>query len=155
MGSSLAFMLLAVPVGRLADRIGRGRVFIGGYLLLLPVYASLLMPATGVAGLAIALALVGASYAATDGVLAALASTTLAEDVRGSGLAVLTTATNLARFAASVGFGALWTFAGLNTAVLVCGFALVARDPRHRDRPARHPPGARRCVAGPGCSPCW
>ena len=125
-GSSLAFMLLAVPVGRLADRIGRGRVFIGGYLLLLPVYASLLMPATGVAGLAIALALVGASYAATDGVLAALASTTLAEDVRGSGLAVLTTATNLARFAASVGFGALWTFAGLNTAVLVCGFALVA-----------------------------
>ena len=67
----------------------------------------------------------GASYAATDGVLAALASSTLDEDVRGSGLAVLTTATNLARFVASVGFGALWTFAGLNTAVLVCGCALV------------------------------
>ena len=123
-GSSLAFMLLAVPVGRLADRIGRGRVFIGGYVLLLPVYASLLGPATGVAGLAVTLALVGASYAATDGVLAALASTTLDEDVRGSGLAVLTTATNLARFVASVGFGALWTFAGLNTAVVACGFAL-------------------------------
>ena len=125
-GASLAFMLLAVPVGRLADRVGRGRVFLGGYALLLPVYASLLVPATGVAGLAIALALVGASYAATDGVLAALASTTLDEDVRGSGLAVLTTATNLARFVASVGFGALWTLAGLDTAVLVCGFALVA-----------------------------
>jgi MFS family permease len=125
-GSSLAFMLLAVPVGRLADRIGRGRVFIGGYLLLLPVYASLLAPSTGIAGLAMALALVGASYAASDGVLAALASTTLDEDVRGSGLAVITTATNLARFVASIGFGALWTFAGLNTAVLVCGFALAA-----------------------------
>jgi MFS family permease len=124
-GSSLAFMLLAVPAGRLADRVGRGRVFIGGYLLLLPVYASLLAPSTGVAGLAVGLALVGASYAATDGVLAALASTTLDEDVRGSGLALLTTATNLARLLASVAFGALWTWAGLDTAVVVCGIALV------------------------------
>ena len=67
----------------------------------------------------------GASYAATDGVLAALASATLEEQVRGSGLAVVTTATNLARFVASVGFGALWTWAGLDTAVIVSGIALV------------------------------
>ena len=125
-GSSLAYMLLAVPVGRLADRVGRGRVLLGGYALLLPVYASLLAPAAGLPALALGLALVGASYAATDGVLAALASSTLDEDVRGSGLAVLTTATNLARFLASVGFGALWTFAGLDAAVLTCGIALVA-----------------------------
>ena len=125
-GASLAFMVLAVPIGRLADRIGRGRVFVAGYGLLLPVYASLLAPAAGVPALVIGLFLVGASYAATDGVLAALASSTLDEDVRGSGLAVLTTATNLARFVASVGFGALWTWAGLDTAVLVCGVALVA-----------------------------
>ena len=50
-GTALAFMLLAVPVGRLADRIGRGRVFLGGYVLLLPVYASLLAPAAGVPAL--------------------------------------------------------------------------------------------------------
>ena len=125
-GSSLAYMLLAVPVGRLADRVGRGRVLLGGYALLLPVYASLLAPAAGLPALALGLALVGASYAATDGVLAALASSTLDEDVRGSGLAVLTTATNLARFLASVGFGALWTFAGLDAAILTCGIALVA-----------------------------
>jgi MFS family permease len=117
-GSSLAYMLLAVPIGRLADRVGRGRVFIGGY--------ALLMPAAGVPALVAGLGLVGASYAATDGVLAALASATLDEQVRGSGLAVLTTATNLARFLASVGFGALWTFAGLQTAVLTCAIALVA-----------------------------
>ena len=36
------FMLLAAPVGRLADRIGRGRVMLGGYVLLLGVYATLL-----------------------------------------------------------------------------------------------------------------
>ena len=125
-GVSLAFMVLAVPAGRLADRVGRGRVFVGGYVLLLPVYASLLAPDLGYLGAGFALALVGASYAATDGVLAALASGTLDEEVRGSGLSVLTTATNLSRFVASVGFGALWTWAGLNTAVLVCGIALAA-----------------------------
>ena len=125
-GVSLAYMLLAVPIGRLADRVGRGRVFVAGYALLLPVYASLLVPAAGLPALAVALGLVGASYAATDGVLAALASATLDEEVRGSGLAVITTATNLARFLASVGFGALWTWAGLETAVIVCGIALAA-----------------------------
>jgi MFS family permease len=125
-GVSLAFMVLAVPAGKLADRVGRGRVFVGGYVLLLPVYASLLAPDLGYLAAGFALALVGASYAATDGVLAALASGTLDEEVRGSGLSVLTTATNLSRFVASVGFGALWTWAGLNTAVLVAGIALGA-----------------------------
>ena len=94
-------------------------------------------PARASPALAVALALVGASYAATDGVLAALASATLDEEVRGSGLAVLTTATNLARFVASVGFGALWTFAGLNTAVLVVRGRARVGDPRHRGRAAR------------------
>ena len=125
-GVSLAFMVLAVPAGKLADRVGRGRVFVGGYVLLLPVYALLLAPQLGYLGLGLVLAFVGASYAATDGVLAALASGTLDEEARGSGLSVLTTATNLSRFVASVGFGALWTWAGLNTAVLVCGLALAA-----------------------------
>jgi len=125
-GVSLAFMVLAVPAGKLADRVGRGRVFVGGYVLLLPVYALLLAPQLGYLGLGLVLAFVGASYAATDGVLAALASGTLDEEARGSGLSVLTTATNLSRFVASVGFGALWTWAGLNTAVLVCGIALAA-----------------------------
>jgi len=124
-GASLAYMLLAVPIGRLADRVGRGRVFVAGYALLLPVYASLLLPAAGLPALALGLALVGASYAATDGVLAALASASLEEEVRGSGLAVITTATNLARFLASVGFGALWTWAGLDVAVMACGIALA------------------------------
>src|SRR5919198_1091823 len=40
--SSAIYMLLAVPMGRLADRIGRGRVLLGGYTLLLGVYATLL-----------------------------------------------------------------------------------------------------------------
>lgn len=124
-GASLSFMLLAVPLGRLADRVGRGRVFLAGYALLLPVYASLLLPPAGLLVLLLGLGVVGASYAATDGVLAALGAAVLPDEVRASGLAVLTTATNLARFAASLAFGALWTFAGLETAVLTCGIALT------------------------------
>ena len=124
-GASAAFMLLAVPAGRLADRVGRGRVFVLGYAALLPVYASLVLPAGGAVALAVCLTLVGASYAATDGVLAALGAATLAEEVRASGLAVIGTATNAARLLASVAFGAIWTVAGLDTAVLAAGAGLV------------------------------
>ena len=48
-GSAGTYMLLAVPMGRLADRIGRGRVLLGGYALLLGVYAALLLPLGGLA----------------------------------------------------------------------------------------------------------
>ncbi|HLU35411.1 MAG TPA: MFS transporter, partial [Thermomicrobiales bacterium] len=39
--TALIFMLLAIPMGQLADRVGRGRVFVGGYLVLLSVYGLL------------------------------------------------------------------------------------------------------------------
>jgi MFS family permease len=124
-GTALAYMLLAIPVGRTADRFGRRRVFAGGYLLLLPVYASLLLPAVGIAALPFYLLLVGCYYAATDGVLMALASSHLPENLRGSGLALLVTATSLGRLLASVMLGAIWTSIGLETAVLSFGIGLI------------------------------
>ena len=50
--TSLVYMLLAIPAGRLADRIGRAKVFVGGYLLLLVVYAALMVPGIGPGGFA-------------------------------------------------------------------------------------------------------
>ena len=123
--TALIFMLLAVPVGRLADRIGRGRVFVGGYALLLAVYAALLLPWLGPAQVVVYLGLLGAYYAATDGVLMALGSAVLPEDLRTSGLALLTTATSLARLVASVLFGLLWTWRGLEVAVAMFAVGLV------------------------------
>ena len=38
--TALIFMLLAIPMGQLADRIGRGRVFVGGYAVLMGVYGA-------------------------------------------------------------------------------------------------------------------
>src|SRR3954447_22852623 len=37
-GTAVLYMVLAAPLGRLADRVGRGRVFLGGYGCLMAVY---------------------------------------------------------------------------------------------------------------------
>jgi MFS family permease len=125
-GSSGAYMLLALPIGALADRIGRGRVLLAGYAMLAAVYAVLLMPGTGWPLLVAALGTLGAYYAATDGVLMALASAVVPEDLRGSGLALLGTATSTARLVASLLFGALWTLVGIDTAIACFGVGLLA-----------------------------
>jgi MFS family permease len=124
-GTAAAYMLLAVPLGKLADRIGRVRVFIGGYLLLLVAYTSLLLPHLGSAALVLYLIAFGAYYAATDGVLMAAGSGLLAPELRGTGMGMLVTSTSLGRLGGSVIFGALWAWAGLETAVLVFGAALA------------------------------
>jgi MFS family permease len=123
--TAFVYMLLAVPFGRLADRVGRGRVFVGGYALLLLLYASLLAPRMDAIAVVACVLLFGAYYAATDGVLMALGSAILPDDLRGSGLAVLTTGTNIAKLLASIAFGAVWTLAGLQTAVVAFAAGLV------------------------------
>jgi MFS family permease len=122
--TALVFMLLAVPVGRLADRVGRGRVFVGGYLALLAVYAVLLLSG-GTATAVAALVLLGAYYAATDGVLMALAGESLPEELRGSGMALVATASSLARLASSVLFGLLWTVLDVQAALTVFAVGLA------------------------------
>jgi hypothetical protein len=101
-------------------------VFLGGYVLLLVVYALVLLPGLSTLGLVVTLVLLGGYYAASDGVLAALGSAVLPEALRGSGLALLGTATSAARLLGSVLFGALWTLAGIEVAVAVFAGALVA-----------------------------
>lgn len=117
--TALIFMLLAIPMGQLADRVGRGRVFVGGYLVLLSVYGLLLLPWYGAAQVIIYLVLLGVYYAATDGVLMAIGSMLLPEDLRSSGLALLSTVTNVGRLVASILFGLLWSWQGMSVAVWV------------------------------------
>jgi MFS family permease len=125
-GTAGVYMALAVPVGRLADRAGRARTFIAGHLLLAGAYATLILPVLGILTLPLCLVLLGAYYAATDGVLAAMGSALLPEDLRGSGLGLLTTTTNVGRLLASIAFGAAWTAFGLTAALAIFGCALAA-----------------------------
>ena len=118
-GTSGCYLLLAVPAGRLADRIGRHRAFLAGYGLLAGACLAAMQSGIGAPGVAACLVLLGAHYALTDGVLMAFASSRLPPERRGSGLALLTTATSLARLLASVLFGVLWTRYGVGTAVPV------------------------------------
>jgi MFS family permease len=124
-GSAGTYMVLAAPLGRLADRFGRGRILLAGYAMLGAVYAALLLPMGGWVLLTATLGLLGAYYAATDGVLMALGSTVVPSDVRGSGLALLGTATSLGRLVASVAFGALWMVWGIDAAFACFAAALA------------------------------
>lgn len=125
-GTALVYFVLAVPAGWLADRIGRGRVFTGGYLLLIAVYVALLGAGSGTPAVAGYLVLFGAYYAATDGVLTAQASALLPTAVRASGLALLATAISLARLGGSILFGALWSWRGDDQAIVVLLAGLIA-----------------------------
>jgi len=118
-GTALVYMVLAIPIGRMADRLGRRYVFLAGYAFLAVVYGLLLLPNVPQALSVGILLLQGVYYAATDGVLTALASAMLPEQSRTTGLAILTTGTGLARLLASLGYGALWTYLGPNQALTI------------------------------------
>jgi MFS family permease len=125
--TSAVFMLLALPAGALADRIGRTRLFVGSHVLLLIAYAALLRPSLGTAEITAFVALLGAYYAGTDGILMALVSVRLPRALRTTGMALVTTFVGLARFAASLLFGWLWMRGGVELAVgTVAGALLVA-----------------------------
>jgi predicted MFS family arabinose efflux permease len=125
-GTSLFTSLFSVPCGRLSDSVGRRHVLVGGYVVLAAVYGLLLgFPDGSIPAAALVIALLGAYYASTEGVLTAMAAAVLPAGHAGSGLAVLATATNLARLTSSVAFGWLWATAGLESAAAVSLVALV------------------------------
>ncbi|WP_204456241.1 MFS transporter [Actinokineospora baliensis] len=123
-GIAVTFLTCALPVGRLADRVGRWRVFLGGHLLLLAVYALLLVGGNWVV-LVAALGLHGLFYAATDGVLMACVGPLVPDGQLASGLAVVQTAQALARTCAAVVFGAVAAYGGLGVSFVYFGIALL------------------------------
>jgi predicted MFS family arabinose efflux permease len=126
LGTAAGFLTLTVPLGRLADRLGRWPVFLGGHVALLAAYGLLLAPSHHGALPYAVLALHGTFYAATDGVLMAAAAATVPPDLRSSGLALVQTGQAGARFACSLAFGAAWTAWGDHTALTATAVALVA-----------------------------
>lgn len=138
-GMNLAYLILAVPMGRLADRIGRAPVFIAGHIALVLAYLGGGGPLHNTAVTIACLALLGVYYAATDGVLAAMASRATDASVRTSAIALAQTVAAAAMFFASLGFATLWATIGRGTALLVVAVGLAVVLPIAalllRDRP--------------------
>ncbi|MGW4160257.1 MFS transporter [Streptomyces sp. NPDC004788] len=142
LGTATVFLLLALPAGRLADRVGRRAVFLAGHAGLLLAYGLLLWAPATPALPYLVLALHGAFYAATDGVLPAAVAAVVPERLRASGIALVGTGQALARFCCSLAFGAAWSTwgdgpalataaAGLACCAAVAGVALrPSGDPR-------------------------
>jgi len=128
-GTNLAYLLLAAPFGILADRVGRVTVMLGGYAALAGVYVLLLLPYDGWGLLALTLLLHGVFYAATDGVLMALAGGVLPEALRTTGLAVVQTGQALAYLGSSVLFGVAWSWWGAEQALVAAVLAVAVTVP--------------------------
>lgn len=103
------YLTLAIPAGRLADRVGRTAVIIGGYSAMLVLYVILSSSAASLPMIAICVLLLGAFYAMTDGVFAALASSELPAERRATGLALVGTCNDVGRLVSSIAFGWLWS----------------------------------------------
>ncbi|MDR7252434.1 MFS family permease [Nocardioides sp. BE266] len=124
-GTNVAYLLLAVPAGRLADRVGRARVLVLGHLALVGAYLCSVLPTSTVAATVGTLVLLGCFYAATDGVIAAVAGRLVPVQARSSGIAAAQTVVALARMLASAGFGLLWLLLGPATAMVSVAALLV------------------------------
>lgn len=137
-GTSLVYLVLAAPLGALADRVGRLPVVLGGYAALGAVYLLVADgPLGGWALVTAAVALYGVFYAATDGVLVALAGPLLPERLRATGIALVQSGQALAYLGSSVLFGLAWQSWGPEAATrsaavgvalaLAATFALLGR----------------------------
>ncbi|WP_284984585.1 MFS transporter [Arthrobacter sp. efr-133-TYG-118] len=125
-GTNIFYLVLAVPMGRLADRWGRVRVFLGGHLALLACYVLAAAPFGGIGVTAACLMLLGLFYAATDGVLAALSSRLVRPEKVATSIGAAQTVVALCRMAASAGFGILWFAIGASAAMLTAAVVLAA-----------------------------
>lgn len=123
-GTSFGYLVMAYPLGSLADRVGRRVVLLLGFLALLSGYLVMLSPIRGVAAIVVVLACLGLFYAATDGILMALAGPVLPESLRTTGLALVQSGQAVAYLASSVLFGLAWS--ALGTRIALAAAALTA-----------------------------
>jgi MFS family permease len=124
--AATCFLMLAVPMGWLADRLGAVRVFCAAHGLLLPLYGLLFAagaPSWWQAGAVVLL--LGCFTAATDGVLMAALSAAVPSSSRSLSLGLAAAGLALMKLLSSALFGYLWDRIDLPYAVLVYGAGLL------------------------------
>ncbi|MFI0482935.1 MFS transporter [Actinomadura sp. 9N215] len=124
--TSGVYLLLATPLGLLADRAGRLPVVLGGYLTLTATYLLLGLASGGGLWLVGAVVVLhGTFYAATDGGLMALAGPLLPAGLRTTGIALVQSGQALAYLISSVLFGVAWQVWGTRPALLAAAVVSV------------------------------
>ena len=119
---SLTFVIVAVPIGKLSDRVGE-RVIIGlGFLLAIIAYIGLALT-THLATLVIFFIILGIYSAATDGIQRVLAAKALHEELIATGQGFLNMALGFSSLGAGLIGGFLWTWQSSQIALLYAAIA--------------------------------
>ena len=137
---SVVYALSAWPAGVLSDRIGRYRLLLSGFALL--ILADLVLAfAGGVTAVMIGVALWGLHMGLTQGLLQALVADTAPERLRGTAFGVFNLVSGLAMLCASIIAGALWDVIGPDgtfiAGAVFTAIALTALPFAHRWRVRR------------------
>jgi len=125
-GTALVYLALAMPLGRLADKIGTRPVFLGGNALLVGMYLVLAYSDLGLVASLVALGLLGAYYAATDGVVPAMVSRLVPSHIRASGIAMVTVIIAISRMLSAGIFVTLFETFGKTNALMALAVAMIA-----------------------------
>jgi MFS family permease len=125
-GTGVAYLLLAIPFGRLADRVGRAPMMVAGHAFLLVAYLCVAAPAPDPVLVPLSLILLGAFYAATDGVLSAATVSIAPPGLGATAIATAQSVVAVARMVAAFAFGWLWLQAGVTHALLLTAALLAS-----------------------------
>ncbi|MBU6500709.1 MAG: MFS transporter [Patescibacteria group bacterium] len=122
---NLTFVLVAIPLGRLADKIGERTVIASGFFLAATAYFGL----AGAASVLVVVAsfvVLGIYSAATDGLMRALAAKHLTDNILATGQGFLNMAVGFSSLVAGIIGGVLWTNIGSSAAFLYAGtFSII------------------------------
>lgn len=137
---SIVYALSAWPAGVLSDSIGRYRLLISGFALL--IVADLVLAfGNGIVAVMVGVALWGLHMGLTQGLLSALVADTAPERLRGTAFGVFNLVSGLAMLAASIIAGALWDAIGPDgtfiAGAIFTAIALAALPFAHRWRVRR------------------
>ena len=113
---SLSFVIVAVPIGKLADKIGEKAVIAAGFLLAAIAYVGLAL-SSGLLAITIFFIILGIYSAATDGMQRMLAARSLHDELVATGQGFLNMAIGFSSLGAGIIGGLLWTYISAEAAL--------------------------------------
>nr|WP_272877224.1 MFS transporter [Neoroseomonas eburnea] len=122
---NVVYAVSAYPAGLLADRMDRGRLLSFGLLCLI-VADMILAASSGLAGIAVGVALWGLHMGLTQGLLSTLVADTAPADLRGTAFGMFNLVCGVTMLAASVLAGALWDMCGPGATFLAGALLAIA-----------------------------